>query len=131
MSIIFSVDQTLISRELFGIIVRLSSEMNCLIYFVKKDICCDLVWAVYQGTPEAAEFMSTEWTNEKHSKYLKSMETSFVNQLYDSMDLLAWRSQEGKLSHSKSSRQPYTHSRALSGQVSFTLTPVLLISYQY
>ncbi|WCJ35422.1 cold regulated gene 27 [Euphorbia peplus] len=34
------------------------------------------------------ESMCTEWTNEKHSLYLKSMEASFVNQLYDSMDLL-------------------------------------------
>ncbi|KAH7523627.1 cold-regulated protein 27 [Ziziphus jujuba] len=69
-----------------------------------------------QRTPEASEFTSTEWTNEKHSMYLKSMETSFVKQLYDSMDLLGWRSKEGKLSHSKSSRRPYTHSRAPSGQ---------------
>lgn len=30
--------------------------------------------------------MSTEWTDEKHSLYLKSIEASFVNQLYDSLD---------------------------------------------
>ncbi|KAM7278933.1 hypothetical protein ACFE04_006067 [Oxalis oulophora] len=31
--------------------------------------------------------ISTEWTNEKHSLYLKSMEASFVNQLHNSLDL--------------------------------------------
>ncbi|KAK4770990.1 hypothetical protein SAY87_031522 [Trapa incisa] len=30
--------------------------------------------------------MSTEWTDEKHSLYIKSIEASFVNQLYDSLD---------------------------------------------
>lgn len=32
----------------------------------------------------------TEWTDEKHSLYLKSMEASFVNQLYSSADIPAW-----------------------------------------
>lgn len=39
------------------------------------------------------ESASMEWTDEKHSLYLKSMETSFVNQLYSSIDLLGWCSQ--------------------------------------
>ncbi|GAB2222429.1 hypothetical protein Droror1_Dr00013647 [Drosera rotundifolia] len=30
--------------------------------------------------------MATEWTDEKHGLYLKSMEASFVNQLYDSIN---------------------------------------------
>ncbi|XP_010494250.1 PREDICTED: uncharacterized protein LOC104771429 isoform X2 [Camelina sativa] len=34
------------------------------------------------------EYMDTEWTNEKHSLYLKSMETSFVDQLYSSLGAL-------------------------------------------
>ncbi|XP_023641917.1 uncharacterized protein LOC17875743 isoform X2 [Capsella rubella] len=34
------------------------------------------------------EYMETEWTNEKHSLYLKSMETSFVDQLYSSLGAL-------------------------------------------
>lgn len=78
---------------------------------------------IYQGTPDAAESISTEWTNEKHSLYLKSMEASFVNQLYSgSVDLVGWRSQDNKhdLSHAKSSRPPHIHnhsSRASSGQV--------------
>ncbi|CAN1163857.1 Cold-regulated protein 27 [Linum perenne] len=33
--------------------------------------------------------MDTEWTNEKHRLYLKSMESSFVDQLYGYIDLLA------------------------------------------
>lgn len=40
------------------------------------------------------ESMSSEWTNEKHSLYLKSMEASFVNQLYNSIDILGWPSQK-------------------------------------
>ncbi|KAH7846104.1 hypothetical protein Vadar_009997 [Vaccinium darrowii] len=39
------------------------------------------------------ESMSTEWTDKKHSMYLKSMEASFVNDLYNSADTLGWRSQ--------------------------------------
>ncbi|XP_044512225.1 cold-regulated protein 27-like isoform X2 [Mangifera indica] len=44
-----------------------------------------------EDSPEA-ESMSTEWTDEKHSLYLKSMEASFVNQLYNSTDYLGWGS---------------------------------------
>lgn len=47
--------------------------------------------------------MSKEWTDEKHSLYLKSMEASFVNDLYNSMDLLGWRSQKDSWSNSNSS----------------------------
>lgn len=37
--------------------------------------------------------MPIHWTNEKHSLYLKSMEASFVEQLYNSLDMLGghWR----------------------------------------
>ncbi|XP_039009726.1 cold-regulated protein 27-like [Hibiscus syriacus] len=52
------------------------------------------------------ESTSTEWTDEKHSLYLKSMEASFVNQLYDSMSSLGWNSKE-KLPGSKSSRKTH------------------------
>ncbi|PIA56467.1 hypothetical protein AQUCO_00700655v1 [Aquilegia coerulea] len=42
------------------------------------------------------ESMPIEWTNEKHSLYLNSMEASFVKQLYNheynAMDVLNWRS---------------------------------------
>ncbi|XP_022772194.1 uncharacterized protein LOC111314847 isoform X2 [Durio zibethinus] len=50
------------------------------------------------------ESTSTEWTDEKHSLYLKSMEASFVNQLYDSMNCLGWNLQKERLPGSKSSR---------------------------
>ncbi|XWS25611.1 hypothetical protein CRYUN_Cryun27aG0082700 [Craigia yunnanensis] len=59
------------------------------------------------------ESTSTEWTDEKHSLYLKSMEASFVNQLYDSMNSIGWNSQKEKLPGSKSSRQTHCTS---SGQ---------------
>ncbi|KAF7138962.1 hypothetical protein RHSIM_Rhsim07G0228200 [Rhododendron simsii] len=36
------------------------------------------------------ESMSTEWTDEKHCLYLKSMEASFINDLYSSVDTLGW-----------------------------------------
>ncbi|MFQ6639575.1 hypothetical protein Gotur_016261 [Gossypium turneri] len=48
---------------------------------------------------------STEWTDEKHSLYLNSMEASFINQLYDSVNLVGWNSQKEKLERPKSSRQ--------------------------
>ncbi|EYU36302.1 hypothetical protein MIMGU_mgv1a014962mg [Erythranthe guttata] len=44
----------------------------------------------------ATESKPAEWTDEKHSLYLKSMEATFVNQLYKSLNLL---------SGSKSSKQ--------------------------
>ncbi|XP_007017228.2 PREDICTED: uncharacterized protein LOC18591192 isoform X2 [Theobroma cacao] len=62
------------------------------------------------------ESTSTEWTDEKHSLYLKSMEASFVNQLYDSMNFLGWNSQKEKLSGSKSSRQRHCNICTSSGQ---------------
>lgn len=59
------------------------------------------------------ESMSTEWTDEKHSLYLKSMEASFVNQLYDSTDSLGFC----RLSDSTYSRKKYLSTRTPSGQV--------------
>uniref|UniRef100_A0A2P2KP92 Uncharacterized protein LOC105129510 isoform X5 n=1 Tax=Rhizophora mucronata TaxID=61149 RepID=A0A2P2KP92_RHIMU len=47
-----------------------------------------------QQDSRVKDSMSTEWTDEKHSLYLKSMEASFVDQLYNSMDLLAWKSKK-------------------------------------
>uniref|UniRef100_A0A5B6YXX7 Cold regulated protein 27 n=1 Tax=Davidia involucrata TaxID=16924 RepID=A0A5B6YXX7_DAVIN len=64
----------------------------------------------------ASESISTEWTDEKHSLYLKSMETSFVNQLYNSLDLLGWHSQKEHSSDAKSLRQMHANTRVSSGQ---------------
>ncbi|XP_048436872.1 cold-regulated protein 27 isoform X2 [Pyrus x bretschneideri] len=70
------------------------------------------------GIAAPTETMSTEWTDEKHSMYLKSMEASFVNQLYNSMDSRGRNSQKGNSSHPKLSRQkqPQFNSRAPSGR---------------
>ncbi|KAM0973511.1 hypothetical protein ACFX2J_016678 [Malus domestica] len=70
------------------------------------------------GMASRTETMSTEWTDEKHSMYLKSMEASFVNQLYNSMDSRGQNSQKGNSSHPKLSRQkqPQFNSRAPSGR---------------
>ncbi|XP_021898601.1 uncharacterized protein LOC110815231 isoform X1 [Carica papaya] len=62
------------------------------------------------------EGKSAEWTNEKHRLYLESIETSFVNRLYNSSDLLSWRQQKGNLSNIKSSRQACCNPRVPSGQ---------------
>ncbi|KAJ8763276.1 hypothetical protein K2173_026177 [Erythroxylum novogranatense] len=61
------------------------------------------------------ESMSTEWTDEKHSLYIESMETSFVNQLYHSVDLVGGRLQK-EASEPKSSRQVHFGNRDRSGQ---------------
>ncbi|XP_028772556.1 uncharacterized protein LOC114741903 isoform X2 [Neltuma alba] len=51
--------------------------------------------------PSCKRCLSTEeWTDEKHSMYLKSMEASFVHQLYNSKQVLAWRSPKATLTHS-------------------------------
>ncbi|MCE3049264.1 hypothetical protein HAX54_044484 [Datura stramonium] len=52
---------------------------------------------------------SMEWTDEKHSMYLKSMEASFVNHLYGSLDVIDWHSQKDGLSRPKSSRQKHVN----------------------
>lgn len=70
------------------------------------------------SNPESpmADSTPTEWTNEKHSLYLKSMEASFVNQLYNSSDYLGWRSQEHCSSDSKYTRKMHGSARNSSGQ---------------
>ncbi|XP_022638265.1 uncharacterized protein LOC106763765 isoform X2 [Vigna radiata var. radiata] len=40
-----------------------------------------------QGIREIESTMAAEWTDEKHSMYIKSIEASFVNQLYDSKQM--------------------------------------------
>ncbi|KAG4931632.1 hypothetical protein AAZX31_17G229500 [Glycine max] len=40
-----------------------------------------------QGIRETESTMAPEWTDEKHSMYIKSIEASFVNQLYDSKQM--------------------------------------------
>ncbi|KAG5613089.1 hypothetical protein H5410_024370 [Solanum commersonii] len=52
---------------------------------------------------------SVEWTDEKHSLYLKSMEASFVNHLYGSIDVVGWHSQNDGLSRHKFSGQKHAN----------------------
>ncbi|KAL3845169.1 hypothetical protein ACJIZ3_002572 [Penstemon smallii] len=58
-------------------------------------------------------FQDTEWTDEKHSLFLKSMETTFVNQLYKSLDLFGRHSQKNG---SKSSKPKQTSVNVPSGK---------------
>ncbi|KAL0323065.1 UNVERIFIED_CONTAM: Cold-regulated protein 27 [Sesamum angustifolium] len=67
----------------------------------------------FQQAP-AAE--TEEWADEKHSLYLKSMEATFVNQLYKSLDLFGRQSEKNGISGSKSSKPKQTSIRAPSGQ---------------
>ncbi|KAL2520943.1 cold regulated protein 27 [Forsythia ovata] len=64
---------------------------------------------------QATESRPTEWTNEKHSLYLKSMEALFVNQLYKSLDLFGSANENCQSKH-KSSKQKEKSSDARSGQ---------------
>ncbi|KAF8030544.1 hypothetical protein BT93_E2851 [Corymbia citriodora subsp. variegata] len=59
---------------------------------------------------------NTEWTDEKHSLYLKSMETTFVDQLYDSMELLGWHLEKANFLDPQT-RQMNKHPSSPSGQV--------------
>ncbi|KAF5758948.1 hypothetical protein HanRHA438_Chr16g0747841 [Helianthus annuus] len=42
---------------------------------------------------DSHENASSKWTNEKHNLYLKSIEASFVDQLYNSLDMLSRQTQ--------------------------------------
>ncbi|KAL5982468.1 hypothetical protein ACLOJK_016540 [Asimina triloba] len=67
---------------------------------------------------QRGESMSTEWTDEKHSMYLNSMEASFVKQLYcdkyQLMDLHGSRSRKRLLNQNSLQSNASTHSS--SGQ---------------
>ncbi|KAL0438729.1 UNVERIFIED_CONTAM: Cold-regulated protein 27 [Sesamum latifolium] len=70
---------------------------------------------------ETSTFMATEsepieWTDEKHCLFFKSMESTFVNQLYKSIDLFGWHSTKNCPSGSKLSKHKLTSIRASSGQ---------------
>lgn len=61
--------------------------------------------------------MPMDWTDEKHNLYLKSMEASFVDQLYNSFDLLGCHPQKVNPSDSRPSSQMHCKARVSSGQV--------------
>ncbi|GLT93500.1 hypothetical protein SLE2022_112900 [Rubroshorea leprosula] len=64
-----------------------------------------------QETTLSEDSPMTQWTDEKHSLYLDSMEASFVNQLYRSMNFLGFnlhnKKSSGTRSSSSSSRQTH------------------------
>ncbi|XP_030454340.1 cold-regulated protein 27-like isoform X1 [Syzygium oleosum] len=59
---------------------------------------------------------NTEWTDEKHSLYLKSMEATFVDQLYDSMELLGWHLEKANFVDPLTRQSNKQHPYAPSGQ---------------
>ncbi|WOH02861.1 hypothetical protein DCAR_0522251 [Daucus carota subsp. sativus] len=65
---------------------------------------------------QKSDSVGTEWTDEKHNEYLQSMEASFVDQLYNSLDLHGSQSHKEHLSDPKSSRQMHVSTRIPSGQ---------------
>ncbi|XP_022844048.1 uncharacterized protein LOC111367422 isoform X1 [Olea europaea var. sylvestris] len=64
---------------------------------------------------QAAESRPIEWTNEKHSLYIKSMEASFVDQLYKSLDLFG-SALENFQAKPKSSKHKVKSTDVRSGQ---------------
>lgn len=70
----------------------------------------------HQAESHRIESKPMEWTDEKHSLYLKSMEASFVDQLYSSSDLHNWHSQKDGSAGSLSSRKMPANSYIPSGQ---------------
>ncbi|XP_071701739.1 uncharacterized protein [Rutidosis leptorrhynchoides] len=66
---------------------------------------------------ESPKRESSEWTDEKHSLYLKSMEASFVDQLNKFLDSRCWNTQNDCTSDSMSSRRIHVSTRCRSGQL--------------
>ncbi|CAI9281846.1 unnamed protein product [Lactuca saligna] len=66
---------------------------------------------------ESQKKESSEWTNEKHSLYLKSIEASFVDQLYNSLDIQNYQTQKTSSSKAISFWKNHTNApRIPSGQ---------------
>ncbi|XP_076904585.1 cold-regulated protein 27-like [Bidens hawaiensis] len=59
---------------------------------------------------------SSKWTNEKHSLYLKSIEASFVNQLYNSLDMQTSQTQNPFSSDAVSTLRNLPNTCISSGQ---------------
>lgn len=65
---------------------------------------------------ESQKKESSEWTNEKHSLYLKSIEASFVDQLYNSLEMQSCQTQKTSSSNAITSWKNLTNTRIPSGQ---------------
>ncbi|KAK1433489.1 hypothetical protein QVD17_10399 [Tagetes erecta] len=59
---------------------------------------------------------SSKWTNEKHSLYLKSIEASFIDQLYNSLDMKTCQTQSTYSSDAISTRKNHPNACTPSGQ---------------
>ncbi|GAB2293766.1 hypothetical protein Dimus_027979 [Dionaea muscipula] len=72
----------------------------------RSDDCTETVEKEATSSVDALgkKVTSTEWTDEKHSLYLESMEASFVDQLYNSMDSFGGRWRKGHESAAGSSK---------------------------
>lgn len=81
------------------------SSINLILGFCQKKQSDFGISYIYQGITK-----TEEWTDEKHSMYIKSIEASFVNQLYDSKQTRPSFSRRGN------SNEP----TSTSGQVSFS-----------
>lgn len=81
------------------------SSINLILGFCQKKQSDFGISFIYQGITK-----TEEWTDEKHSMYIKSIEASFVNQLYDSKQTRPSFSRRGN------SNEP----TSTSGQVSFS-----------
>ena len=73
------------------------------------------------------ESMSTEWTDEKHSLFLKSMEASFVNDLYNYFDSPRWKLQREHSSALKFAGKKRALARISSSQVLCRLSVYALL----
>ncbi|KAJ7958156.1 cold regulated protein [Quillaja saponaria] len=69
-----------------------------------------------QGTLLPDSMPAPGWTDEKHSLFLKSMEASFVDQLYNSMDMLGCSSHKKNSPDQKLSTKSHVKSPSTSGQ---------------
>lgn len=81
------------------------SSINLILGFCQKKQSDFGISYIYQGITK-----TEVWTDEKHSMYIKSIEASFVNQLYDSKQTRPSFSRRGN------SNEP----TSTSGQVSFS-----------
>ncbi|KAI3673032.1 hypothetical protein L6452_39141 [Arctium lappa] len=93
-----------------------TEAQRCLVASEMTGDLNDFVEQEESSIMESPKGESSEWTNEKHSLYLKSMEASFVDQLYNSFNMRSSQTQNQCSSDSLSSRRIHANNRYPSGQ---------------
>ncbi|PWA75933.1 hypothetical protein CTI12_AA237830 [Artemisia annua] len=68
------------------------------------------------STLDSQKIESSEWTNEKHNSYLKSIEASFIDQLYNSLSTRSCQTQNTSSSDAISAWKNHTNDCTPSGQ---------------